>query len=599
MDLREDFRTRLQVVYEDNKKTFLGLYLYCIVLYLPLIVLRLTNSMDGMWDQDDHVTGAAELRIGRWFWPYLDKLRLNISLDPFPALVSLALFVLGMLLVLSTLQLKKSWITCGAAVLFLSSPAALCQLSYSYMSITFSTGFVLAVLAVWMLAGDPGRKRPDGEAMQCLQESGKNHSYHRHILQIIVNPRILLSVVLIAVMMGCYQAFLGVTCVLALFVFILLVKRNESLNKAFTFVLQMLIALAVGAVLYEILLHANLAYYGETMSDYNGADAITFTGVLKNLPSSIKHTYVSFLYYYGNSGSRFHALQGKSWFPVFYVVPALGAVLLVLQVIRKENTEKRFLRGGLILVALLLIPVFANSFFLLASSAETQMQMTGGLALSLPLVLCLWEEVLRPQNAGIAADGSSAADDKKEQRIEAGEESGESGKISEHATEKVTAKVPRRKQVLKTVCVVGIAALLYGAAGQAATDEYAMYVGRQATTTLARNILNQFTNAGTDYTEQVVMVYGQPAQSPLFEQTELYQKANFYAQYGNWSSGTEANRLCWSNFYGQQLRVNVNYAEGDTLETIYNSPEVAAMPVYPAAGSTANVWGVTVVKISE
>lgn len=43
----------------------------------------------------------------------------------------------------------------------------------------------------------------------------------------------------------------------------------------------------------------------------------------------------------------------------------------------------------------------------------------------------------------------------------------------------------------------------------------------------------------------------------------------------------------------------MNYAEGDTLETIYNSPEVAAMPVYPVSGSMANVWGVTVVIMSE
>ena len=52
---------------KSKQKPFLLLYIYALLLYSPLIVLRLTNSMDGMWDQDDHAAGAAELRIGRWF----------------------------------------------------------------------------------------------------------------------------------------------------------------------------------------------------------------------------------------------------------------------------------------------------------------------------------------------------------------------------------------------------------------------------------------------------------------------------------------------------------------------------------------------------
>ena len=71
-------------IIRNKQREFIILYIYALLLYSPLIVLRLTNSMDGMWDQDDHAAGAAELRIGRWFWPYLDRLRMNVSLDPLP-----------------------------------------------------------------------------------------------------------------------------------------------------------------------------------------------------------------------------------------------------------------------------------------------------------------------------------------------------------------------------------------------------------------------------------------------------------------------------------------------------------------------------------
>lgn len=520
-------------IIRNKQREFIILYIYALLLYSPLIVLRLTNSMDGMWDQDDHAAGAAELRIGRWFWPYLDRLRMNVSLDPLPTIVSLAFFVAGILLIVSVLQLRMRVLTYAAAMLFLSSPAVLCQLSYSYMSITFSTSFLLAVLAIWIAAGDRGSRR------------GK-------ILQV------LLSGLVISVMMGCYQASLGVTCVTALVLFLLMLAREEkggSLKEKrngspWHFVLRMLLALILGAALYEAFLQANLAYFHETMSDYNGADAITFSGVLMGLPEAIRHTYSSFRFYYGNSGYHFSALQGSRWFYLLYLVPAAGCIGLVIRGVKKGG----WLRGLVMLLGILLLPVFANSFFLLAAGSETMMQMTAGMALTLPLVLCFWAEL---SDMKILHKGAS------------------------------------------WILAAGIFLLCYGAAGQAAIDQYAMYVGRQASLSLADNVMDVLAISGVDYTENVVLVYGAPADSPLFIRTELYQKANPYAQYGSWNGNVELNRLCWSHFFEQQLRVNVNYAEGDTLETIYHSPEVVAMPVYPAAGSVANVWGVTVVKVSE
>ena len=153
------------MAYEFRRKygrVFTSLYLSSLLLYLPLLILRLTNDMDGMWDQDDHITGAAELRMGRWFWPILDKLRLNVSLDPLPALISLAVFSCGVILLLSLMNVRTesrreqlfAW-TIG--MMILASPTVLCQLSYSHMAINDAVSFLLAVFAVWLL-----RKRERG-----------------------------------------------------------------------------------------------------------------------------------------------------------------------------------------------------------------------------------------------------------------------------------------------------------------------------------------------------------------------------------------------------------------------------------------------------
>ena len=540
------------------KKMFAALYLGSLILYLPFIVLRLTNDMDGMWDQDDHVTGVAELRMGRWFWPILDRLRLNVSLDPLPAVVSLAFFTCGVLFLFSLMRVRMesererifAWVI---GMMVMASPTVLCQLSYSHMSINDSVSFLLAVLAVWLLGNGEGSWK-----------------------------RIFLSGLVTAMMMGGYQASLGITCVVALFALIRMLQCRERIRNVLEFAGRMLLAIVIGAVLYEVFLHLGLAITGQTLSDYNGADAITFTGVLGNLPSSLRHTYTAFWFYFGEDGYHFNLLQKHRWFRFLYLVTFGIVIFCFWKTVReavlgkKETCEdtkagkagaEDVIRAALLIAAFLLVPVFANSFFLLAVSAETMMQMTMGMALVLPLLFCL----LMGNNAVICRH--AVAEGKK---------------------------FPRTGRVyVSYVAGMVLFLFLYGEIGQSVVDQYAMYVGRQATSSLARQVMDQWAVTGTDYTENVVMVAGTPKKSPLFAVSELYGRANSYAQYGSFAPTAEGNRLCWSHFFEQQLRVNVNYAEGDTLETIYNSPEVAAMPVYPAVGSTANVWGVTVVKVSE
>lgn len=577
--------------YLTRKKAFAILYIGALFFYAPLIILRLTNDMDGMWDQDDHAAGTAELRIGRWFWPYLDRLRMNVSLDPLPAVMSLVIFVCGILLLFSALRLRMTKLTYAVGFLILLSPAVLCQLSYSYMSITFSFSFFLAVLAVWLIARDEQFIFFDQRFQNSSKAKEKGHAENRAVVKAGKRTcgRIVLSALAVSLMMGCYQASLGITCLTALFVFLFLLSREYSIQKALRFAGQMFAALVLGAVLYEIFLNVHLAVLHETLSDYNGADAITLSGIVRNLPDGIRHTYSAFSFYFLQQGYRFNALEQYGWFRLLYLIPAAAVAGFIWKTEKKFHGKERGIALILLVLSVVLIPVFASPYFLLVGSSELLMQMTAGLGLVLPLTLCLFTEWL-------PGTGGNTVEDEGEQKVKSMnfQEKEQSGR-----SEKQNQWIRYGQKAIRFLIVAGIFLFCYGAAAQAATDQYAMYMGGRASMTLAECALNQFAASGIDYTENVVMVYGSPKESPLFMTTDLYSRANSYAQYGSFAPGAEGNRLCWSHFFEQQLRVNVNYAEGDTLETIYNSPEVAAMPVYPAPGSTANVWGVTVVKISE
>ena len=633
-------------------RSFLHLYLYAAVIYLPLIVLRLTNFLDGMWDQDDHLAGAAELRIGRWFWPWLDRMRFGVSLDPLPAIVSIALFVAGVLMILSLMRRKGSTTcSCAAAaadlsdrsgaddeegsgiecaspedrtddadpqpihlslteyvagVLMLTTPAVLSQLSYSYMSITFGTAFLLAVLAVWVIAVPCAKSAGKAVRTDCSTADGRKQKLPASVSFLRQTCWIAMSSVLVALMMGLYQACLGVLCIAALAYFIFQLDgtcggKDCCIRRGLRFALRMLLALVIGAVLYEILLQIHLTAMGETLSDYKGAASASLPGMISALPSSIRHCWTAFKAYFIHNLFTFNAFQGEKLFYLLYIVPALGVVLYAAKLLRSgSGAEWKFV---LLVLAGLMIPVFANSFFLLATESDTAVQMTGGMSLVIPLLLLAWDHVKLPGTADTAVSDSPVSQD--EPRAPKSSECTGSCRTGE-TKEKISSNEKRpdfngklTSWALSAAVSVSGFLLLYGAIGQAGIDQYAMYVGRQATTTLAKSVLNEFAVYGVDYDYNVVLVYGAPADSPTFAVGDLYWEANLYAQYGNWGNDEETNRLCWGHFFDQQMRVSMNYAEDETLHTIMTSNEVAAMTVFPASGSVQNVWGVTVVKVAE
>ena len=141
-------QSKLKESIRSKQKPFLLLYIYALLLYSPLIFLRLTNQYDGLWNQDDYMAGEWELSNGRWFWPYLDHARFGISLDPLPNLLATAGFVGMVLLLARAMRLSWNKRTYLASMLFLASTGITCQLSFSYMSITFAFSAVMAVLGV-------------------------------------------------------------------------------------------------------------------------------------------------------------------------------------------------------------------------------------------------------------------------------------------------------------------------------------------------------------------------------------------------------------------------------------------------------------------
>lgn len=537
---------------QPYRRPFLILWIYTLLVQLPLLVLRLTNDLDGLWNQDDYLAGTWELSIGRWFWPFLDKMRFGISLDPLPTVFSLALYSLSFLLILRLLDLVPSGRNLLAGCLFLGSIGIVCQMSFGYMAITFAVSFFLSVLAVWVLLAP-------------------------------VTPsdilRILLSALCIAFMMGSYQAGIGTTALLMLFVLLYSIAAEggtESAKPAFLpagarerlrFFIRAFCSVALGGILYVLLLKLRLWMTGTPASDYQGFSEISPLYILAGLPNAFHHCYRTILNYFVNGTYLSHALERHSWFPLCYMpVFILVCVVFVRIFCRKKAEALLFLAG------ILLIPAAANCFYLAAPETETHMQMVVSMALILPLLFCMTNLVFPSGKAalsGSAVSGGRASSFWKSERC------------------------------LKGILLLDLLFLLYGGILQCEMDQYGMYAGRRASQTLAQSILTEAGRQGYDYADGQLLIVGPPASSKTFYTAPLFERANAYAQYGRWSNDISFSRISWSRLYTNYLRIQVSFAQGDTEATISTLPEVAAMPAYPAAGSVQNIYGVLVVKLQN
>lgn len=542
-------QSKLKESIRSKQKPFLLLYIYALLLYSPLIFLRLTNQYDGLWNQDDYMAGAWELSNGRWFWPYLDHARFGISLDPLPNLLAAAGFVGMVLLLARAMRLSWNKRTYLASMLFLASTGITCQLSFSYMSITFAFSAVMAVLGVNLVT---------------LAAERRDQKYGIR--------SILIAGVVIAVMMGCYQASLGLSCLTALFyVMKKLTGADESIDsndttsddliqfrkEALHFAGKMFISLLVGGVFYLAGLNLHEKVFHVEPADYQGFSDLTPAYLIVHLPRGVAHAYETFYATFWNG--TFLIFRGQRTFGIRLLYLISIAVLLILFL---RTVKKNLVNGILFLVCTILIPVFANSFYLLAPESECHIQMIVPMTLVIPLIYMLW--------------GSCWPCD-----------------VSSGRTEK------RFKEKLCSCAVtLGCTALLLASAAMSLTDAYAMYAGRQATGTLAREILHVMNAQGYDYANGSVMILGNAKESQTFSVTELYEKANEYAKYGSWTDEVGLNNQIWEKVYSDYLRLKVSFVTRDTLETINNMPELSQMPCYPAVGSAQNIYGVEVIKLT-
>ena len=522
---------------ELDKKYFFVMLGFAVMVYFPLISLKLTNTVDGLWTTAEYMAGAWELSNGRWFWLVTSFLRFSLQLEPINAVVCLVLVSLGVTKLHMTFKTvhegRTSCLDWLAGLCYLANTVIGCYLSFAHQSVEFGLAFYLSVLAA-----------------VCVIRS---RSIAAGIAQ---------GAFLLALSLGLYQTDLACFCMVLLAWFLVLLFRGEEGIKLRYYIAKCLGSAVCGAALYWGILQIILKISGVAMTNYQGGASTSPLNMLKSLPQSIVKCYAQFWDYFFGDTVRHNVLQsfGVLYALAFLVVGAALACRLV-RLIRRKDWENTFYGTA----ALLVLPMMCTVFMVATSQALFYIPMSGGLALFLPV--CFW-----------------LLDSSRE------------GKTACDAFRKCWNKA-EKALILLTAAAVVYGSVFMSAIGQQAMYE-GRKATKQIADLVAGELVAE---GYYDLPEKLpVMLVGRPSASPLFRTHIIYWDANDYAQVGLFEKENAATmRYSWNAVFRDLTPMQLELCSDEVYDELIRTEEIKRMPTFPEKGSMQEMDGVYVIKISE
>lgn len=347
-------------VCKEYVSVFLVELIFGAVTYFLLISNQLVNSNDGLWEYNYYKSGSWSLSLGRWFLPYLDRVRFGISTEPFTSLLTLSCFSAGFIFILDLFELGKRKISYFAGMLFLSSAAVCVTLSYRFTSPSYGLAFLLNVMAAWVII-----------------------KWKNKVASVVVGGG------LIAFAMGAYQAYIGSTCMVLVGYFIYALQKEDiSFRKVVEDIVKAFLSAFTGGFFYVLILNIHLKIFHISMADYSGANTYSLVNTLKNLLSSFGRAYEVFARYFGGY-FKTNVLQAVYVYAVVWLVVVL---FLIIGFVKTVKFSKK--RAVLYLLFVLAIPVASNAVLMVATGAWTSLLMTAPMALCLPVMWCVESKIV-------------------------------------------------------------------------------------------------------------------------------------------------------------------------------------------------------------
>ncbi len=191
-----------------------------------------------------------------------------------------------------------------------------------------------------------------------------------------------ISAVCIAISLGLYQSYIGVTLFILIVGYLSLILDSGSFNLRYFLkrILKSIAGLGGGLCLYWICMKLQIKLYKTKLATYSGADTISVKSVISNMPSGIVRQYSNFLKYFGTKNDRYHLL----W--IMFLILVLITLAIIIARLAKQKEYAKIIS---VVIALILIPPMANLINIIAPGHEITLIMSFQMQLIIPFALSL------------------------------------------------------------------------------------------------------------------------------------------------------------------------------------------------------------------
>lgn len=492
--------------------------LFGCAIYFMIMAHDLVNDVDGVWHLSNYIAGKGEISSGRVLLRYVDKLHFGIVATPFQTIVTLSILSITNVILMVTLNIERNIQRFLLSFFLIANPVVCNTLTYGYTAIGYAVAYFFSVLSV---------------------------VFFRYCKRMY---RIILCGMCIAICMSCYQAYLGVSCVMLLFFLIRMLLDEQRISNVLSYLRDAFLGICSGGGMYYAFTQFMLWYSKTEFSSYRGINSLTPLLMIKSLPKSILGCYNTFYEFFVKESMCLYTSVTSMILVTFLLLVTIKIVSLIIFAFRKSVFS-----GVLISIAILLIPVGSNASLLLAVGSTRTLIMSMGMMVTVIFIM-----------------------------------------ISQKDQKFFWNYLSYRASLLIMIL------MLWVSVSVVENDQLALKEGKDSVISLTETIVDILIEQGytTDGSCAVVFL-GRPADNSLFYKSKAFELANYYAKFGYFSVMPGNNQRTWNSVLNNFCGERIFYADEEIYGKIREAGEVAVMPSFPQEGSIIKIGDIFVVKIAE
>ena len=328
-------------------------FISAVVVGLITHLYKITNWLPN-WDSLVFRYDAQNmLSMGRWFLPVVSAISSFYDLPWVTGLMAILFHALGAVAIVGIFKVKKTVTACLIGAMVVSFPTVTSVMMYNYVADAYAFSFLLSVLAVLFLTRE--------------------------------KPKYLISVILIALSVGIYQAYITVTIMLLLcFLIVKALSKEIKIKELFVYIAKFLLTGALGMVLYYLAFMLLSKLTRTALLDYQGfGDAASLSGI--NLFASlytIKESFVGYFFDFSNGINAFSVIN-----------LTIGIIAFVFYLVYIVRNKIGILKTVLIAALVVLLPIGASVLSIINSSIDYHNLMKMGFSIFYLLFILIYEKI--------------------------------------------------------------------------------------------------------------------------------------------------------------------------------------------------------------